>query len=181
MSNPHSSRQFAPSEGLIKTPTQLLVVVVLAFVIPIAAILTIIHFVKGSDKSRATPAMSDKAVAERIKPVGSVPDIEKGPSPLVPAPAPVAVAAAGDTGKPAAADGKSVYDANCQSCHVAGLAGAPKLGDRAAWAPRLGAGAAALTASAIKGKNAMPAKGGNPNLPDADIKAAVDYMVAQAK
>lgn len=182
MSNPHSSGPVAASEGLIKTPTQLIVVVVLAFVVPIAAIFTIIHFVMGSDKSPANPAMSDKAKAERIQPVGSVPDIEKGPSPLVPAPAPVAVAApAGDAAAAPAAGGKSVYDSSCQACHAAGVAGAPKLGDKAAWAPRLGAGAAALTASAIKGKNAMPPKGGNLALPDADVKAAVDYMVSQAK
>ena len=86
-----------------------------------------------------------------------------------------------DTGKPAAAGGKAVYDTNCQACHAAGVAGAPKLGDKAAWAPRLGAGAAALTASAIKGKNAMPPKGGNLSLADGDIKAAVDYMVSQSK
>ncbi len=182
MSNPHSSNPVAASEGLIKTPTQLIVVVVLAFVVPIAAIFTIIHFVVGGDKPRATPAMSDKAVAERIRPVGSVPDIEKGPSPLVPAPAPVAVAAAGgDAGKAAAPDGKAIYDASCQACHAAGAAGAPKLGDKAAWAPRLGAGTGALTASAIKGKGAMPPKGGNLSLADADVKAAVEYMVSQAK
>jgi cytochrome c5 len=181
MSNPHSSSPVAESEGLIKTPTQLIVVVVLAFVIPIASIFTIIHFMMAGDKSRTTPAMSDKAVAERINPVGSVPDIEKVASPLLPAPAPVTVAAAGDAGKPAAADGKAVYDANCQACHAAGVAGAPKLGDKAAWAPRVGAGVAALTASVIKGKNAMPPKGGNLNLADADIKAAVEYLVAQAK
>lgn len=183
MSNNHSTgHSSAESEGLIKTPTQLIVVVVLAFVVPIAAILAIVHFVAGSDKSRTNPAMSDKAVAARIAPVGSTPEIEKGPSPLVPAPAPVAVAAAGAEGaKPAAADGKAIYDANCQACHAAGVAGAPKLGDKAAWAPRLGAGAAALTASAIKGKNAMPAKGGNLSLADGDIKAAVEFMVAQSK
>ena len=185
MSNPHSSAPSShPAEegGLIKTPTQLIVVIVLAFVIPIAAIFGIIHFVVGGDKSRTKPAMSDQAVAERIKPVGSVPEIEKGPSPLVPAPAPVVVAAAAaDGGKAAAPDGKAVYDANCQACHAAGVAGAPKLGDKAAWAPRIGTGVAALTASAIKGKNAMPAKGGNAGLADGDIKAAVDYMVAQSK
>src|SRR5688572_15992337 len=185
MSTPHSpdasSSPSAEHNSFIKTPTQLIVVVVLAFVIPIAAIFTIIHFVMGNEKSLSTPAMSDKAIAERIKPVGSVPDVEKGPSPLVPAPAPVTVAAAGATGKPAAAGGKAVYDANCQACHAAGVAGAPKLGDKAAWAPRLGAGAAALAASAIKGKNAMPPKGGNLSLADGDVKAAVDYMVSQSK
>ena len=170
MSDSHS----ASDTGFIKTPTQLMVVIVLAFVIPIAGIFTIIHFVVGGGKSRATPAMSDKAIAERIKPVGSTPEVVPGPSPLVPAPAPAVVAAAGDAGKPAAADGKVVYDGNCQACHAAGVAGAPKLGDKAAWAPRLGAGAAALQTAAIKGKNAMPPKGGNLSLADADVKAAVD-------
>ncbi len=182
MSNSSDSHG-ASDTGFIKTPTQLMVVIVLAFVIPIAAIFTIIHFVSGGDKPRATPAMSDQAIAERIKPVGSVPAeaIEKVPSPLVPVAAPVVVAAAGDVGKSAAPSGKAVYDTTCQACHTAGVAGAPKLGDKAAWAPRLGAGAAALLTSALKGKNAMPPKGGNVTLPDADVKAAVDYMVSQAK
>ena len=187
MSNsPSGAPASAPASdtGLIKTPTQLIVVVVLAFVVPIAAIFTIIHFVVDGDKSRATPAMSDKAIAERIKPVGGVPDIENGPSPLVPVPAPAVVTAVADAGKAAAPSGnigKAIYDATCQACHAAGVAGAPKLGDKAAWAPRLGAGAAALVTSAIKGKNTMPPKGGNLTLPDADVKAAVDYMVSQAK
>ena len=185
MSDSHTTLSSHSSEdsGLIKTPTQLIVVVVLAFVVPIAAIFTIIHFVMGSDKSRATPAMSDKAIAERIKPVGSTPDIEIGPSPLVPAPAPVAVAAAPttDAAAPAASNGKSVFDANCQACHATGVAGAPKLGDKAAWGPRIGAGVAALQTSALKGKNAMPPKGGNLSLADTDVKAAVEYMVSQAK
>lgn len=178
MSEPSSHEH----SSFIKTPTQLIVVVVLAFVVPIAAIFTIIHFVMGGDNSRNKPSMSDKAIAERIKPVGSTPDIEKGPSPLVPAPAPVAVAAAPAGGDAApAASGKATYDASCQACHAAGVAGAPKVGDKAAWAPRLGAGNAALVASAIKGKNAMPPKGGNAALSDDAVKAAVEYMVAQSK
>ena len=184
MSDAHSSHSDAGSDtGFIKTPTQLIVVVVLAFVIPIAAIFTIIHFVVGGEKPRSTPTMSDKATAERIKPVGSTPDIEKGPSPLVPAPAPVAAAPAATEGgaKPAGGNGKSVYDASCQACHAAGVAGAPKVGDKAAWAQRLGAGVAALQASALKGKNAMPPKGGNASLADDDVKAAVEYMVSQSK
>lgn len=182
-SDSHSSPSdhSAEESGLIKTPTQLIVVVVLAFVVPIAAIFTIIHFVMGDSKPRTVPAMSDKAVAERIKPVGSTPDIEKGPSPLVPAPVAVAAAPATDTTATPAANGKSIYDASCQACHGAGVAGAPKLGDKAAWAPRIGTGTAALLTSAIKGKNAMPPKGGNLSLSDADVKAAVEYMVSQAK
>lgn len=182
MSDAHSSSHSAEESSLIKTPTQLIVVVLLAFIVPIVAIFTIIHFVLDDGNPRTNPAMSDKAVAERIKPVGSTPEIEKGPSPLVPAPAPVVVAAAGaDAGKAAAPNGKAVYDANCQACHAAGVAGAPKLGDKAAWAPRLATGTAALQTGALKGKNAMPPKGGNASLADADVNAAVEYMVSQAK
>ena len=80
-------------------------------------------------------------------------------------------------GPVAAADGKAVYEKTCAACHKVM---APKLGDKAAWAPRITQGADALTASAIKGKGAMPPKGGS-SLPDADIKAAVEYIMSQAK
>jgi cytochrome c5 len=80
-----------------------------------------------------------------------------------------------------AASGKDVYEASCVACHATGAAGAPKLEDKAAWAPRLSSGAAALHASAIKGKGAMPAKGGNAALSDADVTAAVDFMMSKAK
>ena len=84
-------------------------------------------------------------------------------------------------GPATAADGKSTYDKTCMACHSTGAAGAPKLGDKAAWAPRLKQGMAALHASALKGKGAMPPKGGNTGLPDDAVKAAVDYMAAAAK
>lgn len=85
------------------------------------------------------------------------------------------------TAKPDAGQGKAIYDKACAACHAAGVAGAPKIGDKAAWAPRLKSGADALHASAIKGKGAMPPKGGNPGLSDADVKAAVDFMLSQSK
>ena len=66
-------------------------------------------------------------------------------------------------------------------CHGAGIAGAPKTGDKAAWAPRIKQGVDVLYQSALKGKNAMPPKGGNAALADADVKAATDYLVAQGK
>jgi cytochrome c5 len=81
----------------------------------------------------------------------------------------------------AAADGKKVYDTTCMACHATGAAGAPKFGDKAAWAPRLKTGAEALYASALKGKGAMPPKGGFAAMSDAEIKAGVDYMTAAAK
>lgn len=95
------------------------------------------------------------------------------------APAPDAAAAtATAAAKP---DGKKVYDTTCMACHASGVAGAPKFGDKAAWAPRIKTGIDALHASALKGKGAMPAKGGNTALSDADVSAAVDYMVAAGK
>ena len=78
-------------------------------------------------------------------------------------------------------NGKLVYQAACAACHTSGLAGAPKLGDGAAWASRAGAGAAPMYVSAIKGKGAMPPKGGNASLPEADVRAAVDFMLAQVR
>lgn len=94
-----------------------------------------------------------------------------------------ALAAANKTAGPAAgaAAVPALYTQACAVCHVAGVAGAPKLGDKAAWAPRIGAGIDALTASVIKGKNAMPPKGGAASASDADIKAVVQYMVNAAK
>ncbi len=93
-------------------------------------------------------------------------------------PAVVAAAPAAAAGKP---DGKKVYESGCVACHGAGVAGAPKFGDKALWAPRIKTGMDALYASAIKGKGVMPPKGGNTALSDADVKAAVDFMVAAAK
>ena len=80
-----------------------------------------------------------------------------------------------------AADGRAVYDKACVACHAAGVANAPKLGDKAAWAPRLASGQDGLVASVIKGKGAMPPKAGNAGLKDDEIAAAVAYMMAAAK
>jgi cytochrome c5 len=88
----------------------------------------------------------------------------------------VAMAALVTAGPLAAADGKAVYEKTCAACHKVM---APKLGDKAAWAPRIKQGADALTASAIKGKGAMPPKGGAAS--DDDVKAAIEYMIGQAK
>ena len=81
----------------------------------------------------------------------------------------------------ASAKGRDAYQASCAACHATGVAGAPKVGDASSWSPRIAAGMAALHISAVKGKGAMPAKGGNASLSDADVKAAVDFMVAQSR
>jgi cytochrome c5 len=103
--------------------------------------------------------------------------------PNAPAPTPVAAAAipAAATKAEAGGGGKATYESTCKACHDAGIAGAPKFGDKAAWSARLKGGKDALYASALKGKGAMPPKGGNLSLPEADIKAAVDYIVSAAK
>ena len=80
-----------------------------------------------------------------------------------------------------AASAEQVYKSACAVCHDAGVAGAPKLGDKAAWAPRIKTGMNALYANSIKGKGTMPPKGGNMATSDADVKAAVDFMVSRAK
>lgn len=175
--------------SLIKTPQQLIVVVLLAFLIPVIGIVMIASFATGGLKveSKSSEA-SATAVAERLKPVGTVvigevpaPAAGAGPAGVSPAVksasgAAVKTAAAGGPGA-----GKRLYDTVCMACHAAGIAGAPKTGDKAAWKPRIATGKEALYNSALHGKNAMPAKGGLASAPDADVKAAVDYLVSQAK
>ena len=85
----------------------------------------------------------------------------------------------------AAVDGQKVYQSACIACHGAGVAGAPMVGNAAAWADRIAAGNESLYANAINGvvgsMGVMPAKGGNSTLSDAEVKAAVDYMVSQSQ
>jgi cytochrome c5 len=176
--------------SLIKTPRQLMVVL-LAFLIPVIGIVMIASFATGGLKvDSSSSEASATAVAERLKPVGSVvigevPAPAAGAEPAGATPAvksasggPVKTAAAGGAG---AGAGKKLYDTVCMVCHAAGIAGAPKTGDKAAWKPRIATGKEALYSSALHGKNAMPAKGGLASAPDADVKAAVDYLLSQAK
>lgn len=115
------------------------------------------------------PAAADAAAA---------PAAEAAPA-AAPAAAPVAAAPAA-AAVPVAGAGEALYKQARSVCHAAGVAGAPKFGDKAAWSARVGLGLDGLTASAIKGKNAMPPKGGS-TASDADIKAAVEYMLAAVK
>lgn len=112
-------------------------------------------------------------------PAAPAPAVASASPPSAAAPAATAMAAAAPAG--GKADGKAVYDKTCSVCHATGLAGAPKFGDKAAWAPRIATGADALHNSALHGKNAMPPKGGNLALTDAEVIAAVDYMASAAK
>jgi cytochrome c5 len=258
--------------SLIKTPKQLVIVVVLAFLIPVLGIVMLVHLITGGMKvDPASAAMSEEAIASRLKPVGEVTlaaataaagsrsgkeiyanacaachdaGLLNAPKPGDPAAwkarlaqgqktlvqnaingirqmparggnasltdleveravvylanqsggkltepaagkAPAATAPAAPAAKPAAAgaagNGEKVYNAACQVCHAAGLAGAPKVGDKAAWKPRIAQGIDTLHLHAIKGIRTMPPKGGAMGTADADIEAAVDYMVARSR
>ena len=143
---------------------------------------------------RAVAYMANQAGAKFEEPKAAAPaKAEDKPAPAAAAPAapaPMAAAPAAAAAAPAAAAaaaapaaggaGKALYDSACMACHATGAANAPKLGDKAAWAPRLAQGVPALVTSAIKGKGAMPPKGGSA-ASDADIHSAVVYMVSAAK
>ncbi len=140
--------------------------------------LAVVHMANAAGGKLTAPAApagaAAPAAAEAAPAAAAAPAPAAAPAAAAPAAAPVAAAA------PAAGAGEALYKQACQACHAAGVAGAPKFGDKAAWAPRLGAGVDGLTASVIKGKGAMPPKGGSA-ASDADIKAAVTYMTAAAK
>ena len=126
------------------------------------------------------PAVTAVATAPAAAPTSAAPVASAAASPAPAATPPAAVASAAPAAA-GAADGKKIYESTCIACHGAGIAGAPKFGDKAAWAPRLKAGMDAVYEIALHGKGVMPPKGGNPSLSDADVKAAVNYMVAAAK
>ena len=136
----------------------------------------------GTPAEAATaPAAQNAATAA---PVAGTPSAAPASAP---APAPAATPAAAPAAAPAVASadtGKTLYNSACVACHGAGIAGAPKLADKAAWAPRIQQGTAVLYEHAIKGfqgkTGMMPPKGGA-SAPDADVKAAVDFMVAAAR
>ncbi|WP_342133191.1 c-type cytochrome [Hydrogenophaga sp. OTU3427] len=131
----------------------------------------VVHMANAGGAKFAVPQPAAAPAAAAAAP-------EAAAAPVVAA-APAAAAPAAAT-PVAAAGGEALYKQACSVCHAAGVAGAPKFGDKAAWAPRIGAGVAGLTASVVKGKNAMPPRGGS-TASDADIKAAVEYMLAAAK
>ncbi|SHH50593.1 c-type cytochrome [Pollutimonas bauzanensis] len=155
----HVEATIEDHEGLIKTPKQLIVTVILAFIVPILIIVLLINLVTATSKmGSGSDAQSPEAIASRIKPVAGFS--------LVDANAPKVMKT-----------GQQVFDSTCTACHTAGVAGAPKIGDTAAWAPFIKAGYEDLIKNAIHGIKGMPPKGGNPALSDFEVERAVVYMV----
>jgi cytochrome c5 len=122
--------------------------------------------VAGVDEATSSEAKTEPAPADQPAPA----------EPAAPAMEATAPAMAAPAESVAAIDGQSLYPA-CAACHSTGAAGAPKVGDAAAWGPRAAAGIDAMTTSAINGKGAMPPRGGRMDLDDAQIRAIVEYMV----
>ncbi len=141
----------------IKTPRQLITVVVLAFVVPVVVILLLAMYAAGGRSDTTGAAQQADAVAKRLARVGQS-----------------EVAAAG--GAKALQSGEAVYSANCAACHGAGIAGAPKVGDASAWAPRIAQGFDTLVKHATDGFKAMPPKGGNGGLDKIEVARAVAFM-----
>lgn len=148
-------------EGPIKTPKQLVWTVVASFLVPIVVIIMMANFVAFGTKTGAgSDGMGEEAIARRLERVGTV-QIKDASGPAV------------------VRTGEQVVAAACGACHNTGAAGAPKVGDSAAWAPRIKTGYEALLTSALKGKNAMPAQGGG-EYSDYEIARAVVHLVNQS-
>jgi cytochrome c5 len=135
-------------------------------------------------RSYEKSAAQIRIAEERIEPVGKV-NLKSAPvrpaeSPAVAAAEPQAPAGAQAQAAGGQDVGQRVYGGLCQSCHQAGVMGAPMFGNADAWKPRIAQGIDVLYQSALHGKNLMPPKGGNPALSDEEVKAAVDYMVDAA-
>lgn len=148
-------------ETFIKTPKQLIIAIVLAFVIPIALIALLVSYVGQTSRVGAgAGAMDEQSVTDRIRPVSTY-------------------ELAGAAGPAKVHSGEEVYAGQCAACHAAGVAGAPKLGDTAQWAERLKTGLETLVNSALKGKGAMAAQAGG-QYSDLEIAKAVVHMANSA-
>ncbi len=146
------------NSSFIKTPQQLIKIVLLAFVVPIVGIVMVVQLVL--ERPHADPAaLTPEAISARIQPVGSV--------------------EFGAAGAGTAKSGEEITKEACAACHQAGVANAPKLGDKAGWAPLLKLGMNGLLQSVIKGKGAMAPRAGT-SLTDQELASAIVFMANQA-
>jgi cytochrome c5 len=144
--------------GPVKNPKQLLLAVFFSFVVPIFVIIGMVYNVTTEHKPAAGAVDLEKAMAARIQKIGSI-EIRDANRVLK--------------------TGGEVYKAQCAACHDSGAAGAPKLADVGAWAPRIGTGYEALLTSAVKGKGAMGAQAGG-DFEELEIGRAVVFMANAA-
>jgi len=155
-----SDAQHDEHESLIKTPKQLIITVIAAFVVPILIIILLANYVGlGVKEGAGSSGMSEEAVNARIKPVAQL-ELKDPNAPRV------------------YKTGEQLYKEVCATCHAAGVAGAPKFGDAASWGPRLSQGLDGLTKVALAGKGGMPARGGTSpdDVSDYEIQRAIVYM-----
>ncbi len=156
----HDAAHDLPHEGPIRTPKQLIWAVLASFVVPIIAIILLVNYVNfGAKPSAGSTGLGAEAVAQRLQRVGSV-EVR-------------------DAATMVLRTGEQVFQGACTACHTSGAAGAPKVGDVAAWGPRIKTGYDMLLTSALKGKGAMGAQGGG-DYSDVEIGRAVVYMTNQA-
>jgi len=158
MSDAHAEHEVHEvHEGPIKTPKQLIAAVLASFIVPILIIVLLVKYIGAESRPAAgSDGLGAEAVARRIQPIGNL-----------------VIKDASDAAS--LKTGEQVFNAQCTACHTSGAAGAPKIGDTAAWGPRITAGFDALLNSALKGKNAMGAQGGG-DFSDFEISRAVVYM-----
>ena len=154
----HSS--FTEHSSFIKTPQQLLVVLFLSFAVPIAGTLLLVSLVV-SESATNPAALEPKAVAARLQPVGSLEVIDANAPKVI-------------------KSGEEVVKTVCAACHIPGAANAPKIGDNAAWAPRIRVGLDNMLKISITGKGAMPPRGGVPDLSDLELARAIVVMANQS-
>jgi cytochrome c5 len=152
-------------EKLIKPPKPVTTLLAVGFVVPalVAALIAVLVMTEGRKLDKGMSSLDANAVAARIKPVADVAFAESG----------------GGAAK-AARTGEQVVQQYCAACHATGAAGAPKIGDKAAWAKHVGAGLDHLLKLAITGKGAMPARGGAADLSDDDLARAIVHMANQS-
>jgi cytochrome c5 len=150
----HATAHEEAHTGPIKTPKQLLMAVLYSFVVPIFVIIGLVYFVTSDNKPLAGSTDLEQSVIARIQKVGSV-EIRDANREMK--------------------TGQQVFAAQCSACHTAGVVGAPKFGDAAAWGPRNKTGFESLLNSALKGKNAMGPQGGG-DFDDFEIARAVVYI-----
>lgn len=150
-------------ESAIKTPKQLILTIIAAFLVPIICIVLLVEFVTNERKVGAGSDNSATSIEQRIRPVADVGFT------LTDASAPKVLKT-----------GEEVYKSTCAACHASGAAGAPKFGDAAAWKARIAQGYDTLVNHAIHGLRAMPAKGGNPDLDDVEVERVVVLMANAA-